>query len=148
MLASAGSAFPQNQRNAVADYGSHPNERMMELRSMNPGGEEGCIPYSYTGRIIKVKYAEDELTIIGLVILSGRNDRSYTSDGRVKKLGRSQSNNRSYVNIDEHLKLRMNRYDLGYLPTLLKEGRQIQIWANACGASGRVETADRIKALN
>lgn len=148
--------YPEPRRRPVADYGAHPNERMMDLRNMNPfpddcnrvGDEDDCYEYSFTGRIIKVRYGEDGMTIRGLVVVSGPDDRSYLPDGSVIKLGGSEGNNRSYVNIAEELKPSLSMVDLGYLSTLLKEGRQVRVWANVYGVAGRIEVANRVTAMN
>jgi hypothetical protein len=148
--------YPEFRRRPVADYGAHPNERMMDLSNMNPfpddcnrvAGEGDCYEYSFTGRIIKVIYADDGMTIRGLVVVSDPGDRAYLPDGSVNKLGGSEGNNRSYVNIAEELKSSLSMVDLGYLPTLLKEGRQVRVWVNVYGAAGRIEVANRVKAIN
>ena len=82
------------------------SSRMTSLANMVSNETvEGCSPFSLSGKILKVRYAEDEMTIIGFVIL--------------KDYPKGEGNNREYINVEsEYLRERLGRFPLSILDTL------------------------------
>jgi hypothetical protein len=108
--------------------------RMTSLANMvSPERATGCSAFSLSGKILKVRYAEDEMTIVGFVIL-----RDYP---------KGEGNNREYINIESDLKERLGRFPLSILDTLITEGRRVHVWGFNCGTSGAIAFADKIKAF-
>ena len=111
------------------------SSRMTSLVNMVPNESVAdCSQFSLSGKILKVRYAEDEMTIVGFVIL-----RDYP---------KGEGNNRAYINIEsEYLREHLGRFPLSILDTLITEGRQVHVWGFNCGVSGAISIADKIKAL-
>ena len=110
------------------------SSRMTSLANLvSEEAVKGCSPFSLPGKILKVRYAEDEMTIVGFVIL--------------KEYPKGEGNNREYINVDsEYLREHLGRFELSILDTLITEGRRVQVWGFYCGSGGIAE-ADRIKAF-
>lgn len=117
-------------RPPVAEYAGRPNNpRLVEMWNM-AGAEraEGCFRGGpVVGTIVKREFADDEMTIVGIVV-------------------RDSSDERSYFNIESDRITRMSMVSQGHYGSLVARGRQVMVWAYACGAAGRVWVADRIKA--
>jgi hypothetical protein len=126
----------QAQREPVYETVTPPSKtsRMTSLANMvSPEVTTGCSTFSLSGKILKVRYAEDEMTIVGFVI-----SRDYP---------KGEGNNREYINIESDLKERLGRLPLSILDTLITEGRRVQVWGFNCGASGAIAVADKIKSF-
>ena len=69
---------------------------------------------------------EDELTIIGIVLMD-------------------ENDNRNYINIDSEQLKRLSRAALSNFSNFLTIGNRLEIWAYMCGGSGRILVADKMK---
>ena len=133
-----GCATAHAQRDPVYEFvtPSGQSSRMTSLANMVPDTiVKGCpTPFSLQGKILKVRYGEDELTIVGFVIL--------------KEYPKGEGNNRDYINIDsDYIRERLGRFPLSILDTLITDGRSVQVWGFRCGVSGAVLYADKIKSF-
>src|SRR5215831_13190081 len=82
--------------------------RMTSLANMlSTETVKGCpSQFSLSGKILKVSYAEDELTIVGFVVL--------------KDYPKGEGNNREYINVDiKYLREHLGRFPLSILDTLI-----------------------------
>jgi hypothetical protein len=120
----------QNNRPPVAKYDA---TGMIELSNMVMSKTvEGCYKsdsdsdYIYEGTIVKRNFADNEITLLSIV-LSDSNDE------------------RSYINIDdEQIKL-MGLADHASFSSFLGKGKRVKVWVYRCGAAGRIIYADTIK---
>lgn len=92
--------------------------------------KDGCYKHEepFQGTIVKREFAEDELTIIGLVLMD-------------------ENDNRTYINIDSEQVKKLSRAAYSNLSSFLGKGKQMEIWVYGCGASESVLIADKMKLL-
>ena len=88
-----------------------------------------CWPQAIEGKIARREFADDGMTIIGVILES--------DDGQ-----------RKYINVDPIEKGKISRADLSWiisgLQKLTKEGRKIHGSVMLCGASGSLEYLDSL----
>ena len=88
-----------------------------------------CWPATLDGKVVSRKFADDGITLVGIVI-------------------EDSSGQREYVNVDPIRKEKLNRVDLGYvmsgLQKMTKVGNAVNGSVMLCGASGGVEFLDSI----
>ena len=109
--------------------GTTPKTTMSDLYNKDDGG--ACYPRetpTLSGTIIKRQYDDDELTLIGFVL-------------------RSRGDKRTYVNIDHEYVSGKGRFVPEELLQLVKPRKQVKIWVYGCGASGRLLMLEKIQSL-
>jgi hypothetical protein len=79
------------------------SSRMTSLANIvNEKAVKGCSPFTLSGKILKARYAENEMTIVGFVIL-----REYP---------KGEGNNREHINVDsEYLREHLGMFELSIL---------------------------------
>lgn len=131
LIFSATSLMAQGQNEVRVEYDPRQTDepRIIAIYNLVAGSESDCpSPFEYKGTIVQIKYDDDTGTrIIGFTI-SDRNER------------------RTYFNIDEDFyeESKLPAVDMGWIDTLLRKGRRVEVLAYACGAVGRVLMANNI----
>lgn len=111
------------------------NDRVQEISNLDRGCEVGGSPYSFGGRIVKVEFASDAITIRGIVVEPPNGGRFYV--------------NVAWPSMDLP---GMNMAELGWiiegLQQLLRKDNQIEGDVRPCGAAGRFLDLTNIKLGN
>jgi hypothetical protein len=123
------SVLAQANGQPIEKYGGK-QQTLIEISNIAGDMATGCFRFDrpYVGAIVKRKFANDEITIIGFVI-------------------RSSNDERTYINIDDEQIQRMSSVGRSNFSSLLGIGKRVKVWVYGCGAAGRVLIADRIKAF-
>jgi hypothetical protein len=126
----------ENDRKPITKYDDN---GMIELQNMaNDRDVKGCYnssstsddttPFIFEGTIVKREFSDNEIAIIGIVI-------------------RDENDERTYINIDDEQRERMDMPTLRNLSSFLGKDKHVKVWVYRCGAAGGVMVADKIKLL-